>query len=489
MRASSYSRRSDSKGKRFDERSVEEQDSLNLRVAQHNHWDLPPSRMYRDNDLSASRHSTKERPDWQRLAKDLEAGLIDILIMYESSRAWRKLSDWVLLVDACRDNNVLMHITSHQRTYDLTQRRDRKTLIEEGVDSEDETEKTSERVKRAMEANRRQGRPHSRPAYGYAIEVDPANHREKVRVPVPEQAVIVREIITRVAKSEPISVIVKDLNLRGVDSPSVAQGLKPHPRSKGKALWSPAMIRKICTNEAYIGKRGLVDATWSAIVDKELFWKANNLLKDPGRKTTIPARGKHVLSFLGTCGECSEYLRRKGGQGPDRYTCSSDKGCVTIRMDWVDLFIDELVCNRLAKGDVFEQLTARNDKPLYAELEALRADHQEALDLRSKGKLSLMALSNEEERILPRIAELEQSLEPVAPPQAVEDLIRDARGDLKVIRARWSKLEVPAKKDVIRTLFASIRIMKTSVPGQTKTEEQIENMLRSRVKVAWVNEQ
>ncbi|MFC3982294.1 recombinase family protein [Streptosporangium jomthongense] len=494
MRAASYARRSDSKGKKHDERSVEEQDALNLRAAQSNHWDLPPTRMYRDNDLSASRYSTKERPDWLALEKELNSGQLDVLLIWETSRAWRKLSEWVLLVDTCRDNKVLIHVTSHGRTYDPTQRRDRKTLIEEGVDSEDETEKTSERVKRAMEANRQQGRPHSRPPYGYAIEVDPTNHRAKIRVPVPELAPIVHEIIRRVARSEPVSAIAKDLNLRGIDSPSVAQGLKPHPRSQGKPQWSPAMVRKICTNEAYIGKRGLVDATWPPIVEdegfEELFWKANNLIKDPERKTTKPGRAKYLLAFLGRCGVCNEYLTRMGGrEGPDRYKCYAATGCVTIRMDWVDAAIGEAICNRLAKGDVLEQLTTRDNKDLYAELEELRADHQTALDLRSRKKLSLLALSQEEERILPRIEEIEKALRPVTLPQCIEDLTKDAQGNLQIIRTRWNRLDIPAKKDVVRTLIESIRILKTTVPGQHKTDEQIDNMLKARVKVKWVNEQ
>ncbi|WP_248961281.1 recombinase family protein [Sphaerisporangium perillae] len=499
MRAASYSRRSDARGKRSDQRSVEEQDNLNLQVAQRNDWDLPPNRMYRDNDISASRYSSKERADWTRLHNTLVNGEIDVLILYETSRAWRKVYEWVPLVELCAENKVLIHVTSDRRTYDPNDDRDWETLLEDGIDSEKESRKISKRVRRAMDANKEQGKPHATPAYGYEIQIDPADHRTKIRVPVPEQAAIVKEVIRRVAQSDPITAIARDLNERGIPSPSVALGLNTEKRSKGKTpLWSPAMIRKMCKNVAYIGKREYVedgrtifaDGTWEPIVDEELFWKARNLLSDPTRKTTKPGRNKYLLGFLGTCDVCGSYLARMGGRDPYRYRCNADKSCVTIRMDWTDMFIGELVCQRLAKKDIYELLTRQDDadKARVVELEALRADHTTALDLRAKGKLSLLALSQEEERLLPRIAELEQALRPVTIPKALEDLTRDAQGNLQTIRARWAALAIPAKRDVLRTLFKSISIKKTKTPGQHKTGEQVERMLIERVAFEWLNE-
>ncbi|GLW07749.1 hypothetical protein Misp01_28790 [Microtetraspora sp. NBRC 13810] len=494
IKAASYSRRSDARGKRFDERSVEEQDELNSRAASTNGWDLSPDRMFRDNNISASRYSTKERPDWRRLEQTLESQVIDVLIVYETSRAWRKMHEWTALVELCAFNKARIHVTADNRTYDPNDDRAWTTLIEDGLDSEKESRKISKRVRRAMDANKQNGKPHSSPAYGYRIELDPNDHTKKIRVPVPEQVPIVGEVIERVASSDPLIAIAKDLNSRGIPSPSVAQGLKPHPRSKGPALWSPAMLRRICKNPVYIGKREadgiLVNGTWPAIVDEELFWKANNVLADPSRKTTKPGRVKYLLAFHGTCDVCGSYLARMGGREVNRYRCNGPKGCVTIRMDWVDLFIGELACHRLAKKDIYEILAKNDDnqKNLTTELESLRAEHKEALHLRAKKKISLIALSQEEERILPRVAELEAALRPVTLPKVLEDLMRDAKGDLATIRARWKALAIPAQRDVLRSLFKSISIRPTKTMGQHKTEAQIESMLRERIAHEWHNE-
>lgn len=494
INAASYSRRSEARGRRNDDRSVTEQDDLAIRAASTNGWDLPPSRMYRDNDLSASRYTTKERPDWTLLHKDLSTGTLDMLILWETSRAWRKLYEWAPLVELCADNKTLIHITADNRTYDANDDRDWAALMEDGLDSEKESRKIRKRVKRALDANRMNGKPHSPPAYGYRIEVDPTDYRKKIRVPVPEQVKNVIEVITQVGQSVPVAAVARSLNQEGIPSPSVAMGMAT-PRSKTTPLWTNAMVRKICTNFAYIGKLEcdgvLVDGTWPAIVEEELFYKAYNLLKDPKRRTTKPGSSKHLLTFLAQCDICKDSIRRMGGKKPDLYKCGSPESCVTIRMEWVDLYIEELTCQRLAKNDVYDLLTNRDEKhkQLATDLEALRAEHQQALELRAKGKLSLIALSQEEGRIFPLISQLESQLRPVTIPRVLDDLTREANGNVAIIRKRWAALEIPAKRDAIKTLFKSITIGKvvTQVWRYT-TEEQVERTLRERVSIEWANE-
>ena len=55
---------------------------------------------------------------------------------------------------------MLIHVTSHDRTHDPGQWRDRKTLLEDGIDAEGESEKTSQRVQRDVRARAASGKPH-----------------------------------------------------------------------------------------------------------------------------------------------------------------------------------------------------------------------------------------------------------------------------------------------------------------------------------------
>src|SRR6266511_1855852 len=106
LRAAIYDRVSDDR--RGDARSVGEQDEANRGAASAEAWTVVAT--YEDNDRSASRFATKDRT----------ARPVGSTCSCCGSRAGgdRKLGGWADLLDACQDRGVLVHITSHHRTYD-----------------------------------------------------------------------------------------------------------------------------------------------------------------------------------------------------------------------------------------------------------------------------------------------------------------------------------------------------------------------------------
>jgi site-specific DNA recombinase len=67
-----------------------------------------------------------------------------------------------LRVSMDRSAQVKIHVTTHNRTYDPSNGRDRRSLLEDAVDSEYESGKISARLKRAAAANAAPGKPHGR---------------------------------------------------------------------------------------------------------------------------------------------------------------------------------------------------------------------------------------------------------------------------------------------------------------------------------------
>lgn len=505
--AASYARRSKAWKKGLENKdSVEQQEYDHRQYAKEEGWDLPEHRFFRDNDISARKDTV--RKDWIRLNKEVDNQSFDILMLWESSRGDREVGDWINFLEKCQKNKVLIHVFTDERTYNLDNTSDWEVLATQGIRNQVEVRNTKKRTARHMQARARQGLPHSWAPYGY--EIYAISPKKNGRRPVYPEAGIVQEIIKRVAESDPLTAIVNDLERREVDCPSVSEAkrngqelpptIKRHGTEVARSFkWSTRMVRKICLNVAYIGKRQFttrtkdgneveetVDAEWEAIIDEETFWSANKLLSDPSRKTTKPGKAKHLLTYIAQCDECGTYMGRKKRREYERYQCNAN-GCTTIRMDWVDLFISELVCARIARPDVFKHLITHDNTKLHTELERLITEHREALDLRARGKLSLLALSQEEERILPRIKELERVLEPPTIPKALEDLRHDAIGNVGLIRSRWhsESFGVAAQKDVIRTLIESIRIVKATSSGKPK---DVEDVLRARVKVRWVGQ-
>ncbi len=81
---------------------------------------------------------------------DLESDTFgaDVLVLWESSRGSRKVGEWVTLIDWCEMRGVKIFVTTHERTYDPANGRDRRTLIEDATDSEYESYKVHKRVAR-----------------------------------------------------------------------------------------------------------------------------------------------------------------------------------------------------------------------------------------------------------------------------------------------------------------------------------------------------
>lgn len=412
-------------------------------------------RNYQD-EQSASRFAKKEREDWPRLLEDVENGNLDIVYLWETSRGSRKLGEWIDFLDLCRQNNVLIYVTTHRHSYDMTLRRDRKTLIEDGVDNEDESEKTSERVKRHLKANRENGMPHGICNYGYR-RVYAANRALLGQEP-DENAPLCREIITRAASGEPVSVITADLDARGIPGP-------------GGGIWYRRQVFRIATNVAYIGKirvdGELIDARWPGIVPEDVFWAAQHLLTSPGRKTTRPGRSKYLLSYLMTCGECGAALQAdtpRKRMVTYKYRCSSQPHCASVPMADADAFIVLAVRKKLSDPGFYKHLVSGSDERIVtarANAARLRAE----LDDWAAADISAHAYSIREAKLLPLIEAAERHAEELAVPLPLRELATPGAD----IQARWDAMPVAARRDVIRLLFPDLRLL----PGKSPAYQRI----------------
>jgi DNA invertase Pin-like site-specific DNA recombinase len=145
------------------ERSTTEQHAENEYAAVRRGVELlqPP---YVDQSISASRYTTKVRGDFLRLIDDLKEGRFgaEELWLWESSRGSRKVGEWVELIELCELRAVKIYVTTHDRLYDPANPRDRRSLLEDAVDSEYESAKISLRARRAQAAAAAEGRPNGR---------------------------------------------------------------------------------------------------------------------------------------------------------------------------------------------------------------------------------------------------------------------------------------------------------------------------------------
>ncbi len=348
-------------------RSVEQQNRAGSTAAQDQGWRV--AGRYPDPGLSASRFARRGRPEWSRLVTDIEAGRLDIVVMWASSRGGRELEEWARFLNACRKRSVRIFVTSEGRLYDLAIARDWKSLAEDGIDSAYDSEKISMNSRRGIADSVSRGEPTGRIPFGYTrrYELDPTRPKGKraIQVPHPDEAPIVREVIERIAADEAVSAILRDLDKRGITT-------------RAGAPWSrSAVTRLVLEGVVYIGKRRhngspLQDGDWPPIVDEDIYWRAVNVLSDPARKPQgggiRPGRARWLLSYIAECGVCGgplsmRHLPRSGGQTA-YYRCV--KGCVSAPVRWLDDMTTFAVVQVCSVPELYEVLTGGSDREASA---------------------------------------------------------------------------------------------------------------------------
>ena len=445
-------------------RSVSEQETESRAACQINGWTIEAT--YADNDISASRFTTKKRADWIKLVADLDAGKFDVLVLWEPSRGSRELTTWAALLDACRRRKVLVHVTSHQQTYDLSRPRDWRSLAEDGVDSAYESEKASQRIRRSMSANAIAGRPHGRTPYGYVRRYDPITKALVAQEIDPATAPIIREIVRRLAAAEPVIAVTRDLIARGVPSPA------------GKT-WTRQNLRRVALNSTYIGQREyageVYDGDWAPLVEVDVWYAARRILMDPQRTVTKPGRYKYLLSYIARCAICDEPLgaaRRKGGTA---YFCP--KYHVSAGVDWLDEIVLPIVLARLSDKKLMAQLAGGDDKAVLtarAEAATLRERLDGFRDAAAAGELTPASLAHVESRLLADIKAAQKKADGAAVPSVLRGLSGADDG-----AARFEALSIAGRRQVIAALRLEITLDRSVTRGRWSLDDY------DRVKIDW----
>jgi DNA invertase Pin-like site-specific DNA recombinase len=438
-------------------RSVAQQANEVRADAKREHWRVVAA--YEEPDRSASRFAKRERPQWTQLMDGLRAGQFDVVVLWEPSRGDRKLTGWSQFLDECRARNVLIHVTSHHHTYDLSNPRDWKALAEDGIDSAWESEKTSMRIKRDLADAAARGRPHGRLAYGYMRLYDVRTGKLDKQVPHPDQAPVAVEVITRIAGGDPVTAIWRDLNDRGVPS---ATGGK----------WARSTITHLVLDGVcYIGKRRhnggpLLDGDWPALVSEPVYWKAVSVLADPARKQMADKRGgirpgaaRWLLSYVAKCAVCGgplsvRHLARAGSTQVTYYRCLA--GHAIAPVEWMDHVVGEAVIAWASKPGVYEAVMAGDDSDANAARDELRAEQARLAQFEADaiaGRISSASFARIADGIEQRIAELDKRTEA----RAGHELLARVGSASKVnnVRACWAGMPLTARRRVVQALVAA----------------------------------
>lgn len=355
---------------------------------------------YVDNDISASRYSTKTRPAYTRLLAAIEAREVDAVAVYDVDRLYRRPAELEALIDLA-EHVVIASVQGDLRLDTSDGRAIARVLAAMAAKASDDT---SRRVKRAHLHLAQAGLPVGGGRRPYGFEVDRITHR-------PDEAARLREAATRLLAGDTLTAICTDWNARGVPT---AQGTR----------WETSALRRMLEAPRVAGLRAIRgevvgDAVWAPILDRGT-WEATRAVL-AARKVSMPdgwAARTYLLSGLLVCAACG----RRFGAAPSnsrgyryrRYACVKARGgcgTVGISADGADALVVDAVLARVAAGGPLEApVIDDGTDALVASLVAAEADLAALAGELAAGRLTVAAYGAASHAVTARIEDLRRQV-------------------------------------------------------------------------------
>jgi len=330
--------------------------------------------VYTDNDIPA--YSGRKRPRCAALSEAIGRRAVDVVVAWAPERLHRsprELEDFLELLErtGCAVETV------KAGTWDVSSSHGRLVARMLGAVSRAESERTGERVSRAHQQAKANGRWRGPIPYGMR-----ASNKPGLPEPDPEQTPIVLDIFTRTQRGDAMTKIASDLNTEGV-----------LPR-RG-AAWTHTRISRLIACPAPGGlvevDGELHDAAFAGIVTSEDWRSARAAVRR--RPCGERSRPREVLSLLGGILTCDEHgttcfaatrgtMKLYGASAPGRCFVSMSRRAA-------DEIITNLVIERLRLPDAAEVFRPHTDgDALDRQIAEHRHRREEIADLLADGLLS-----------------------------------------------------------------------------------------------------
>ncbi|MDD5470392.1 MAG: recombinase family protein [Sideroxydans sp.] len=282
MRCAVYTRKSSEEGLDQEYNSIDAQrDAGHAYIASQRAegW-IPVADDYDDPAFSGG---NMERPGLKRLMADIEAGKIDVVVIYKIDRLTRSLADFSKMVEVFERQGVSFVSVTQQ--FNTTTSMGRLMLNVLLSFAQFEREVTGERIRDKIAASKRKGMwMGGVPPLGYDVE----NRR---LVPNPQEAKLIRHIFTRFVELGSSTKLVKELKLDGVTSK--AWTTQDGKVREGKPI-DKGLVYKLLGNRTYLGelrhKEQWYQAEHLPIVDQTVWDSVHAILATNGRSRANATR-------------------------------------------------------------------------------------------------------------------------------------------------------------------------------------------------------
>jgi site-specific DNA recombinase len=298
VRCATYTRKSSDEGLEQDFNSLHAQREACAAYVQSQRnegWQLLPKH-YDDGGYSGG---NLERPALQQLLADIEAGAVDLIVVYKIDRLTRSLSDFAKLVELLDAHNA--SFVSITQSFNTTTSMGRLTLNVLLSFAQFEREVTGERIRDKIGASKKKGMWMG----GFVpLGYDAADRQLRING---AEAPIVRRIFDLYRTYKNVSAVAKTLKAEGIIS-------KRRPDAKGRGRggvpYSNGALFNILGNPLYCGKirhKALVYPGQHPAIISEDEWNETQAIRE-SRRVKAVARERNKNPLLGL-------LADEGGRG------------------------------------------------------------------------------------------------------------------------------------------------------------------------------
>lgn len=414
---------------------------------------LTAQRVFSDNDVSA--FSGRRRPAYSQLLDEIRSGAVSHVFAWAPERLHRsprELEDFLELLDR---TGVVVE-TVKAGTWDVSTSHGRLVARMLGAVSRAESERTGERVSRAHQQAKSQGRWRGPIPFGMRASDSPG-------LPEPDdlQAALVTDIYDRVLRGDALTRIAADLNRAG-----------ERPR-RGQA-WTHTGVMRLIASPALGGlievEGELRPAAFAGVVDAATWRQAHAALQSrPRGETRRPREKLTLLGGLLTCAEHGHVCFGGSAEHSPVYVANGPGRCyVSITRAAADDLITAVVINRLSRPDARQLFEPTANPAVAQEQQALRQRRDGITQLLGEGLLQSTAARPQLVAIADRLAALEQH---IAPAPVNDDLLRQPH-------ETWERLTQPQRRAVLRVLFDEITVRHGSRANGPRADP-------SRLSVEW----
>jgi site-specific DNA recombinase len=339
-----------------------------------------------------------ERPAFQRLLTDIDAGKIDVVVVYKVDRLSRSLLDFAKLMERFgAAGTSFVSVTQNFSTADAMGRLTLNMLMSF---AEFEREMIGERTRDKIAAQRRRGKwTGGSVPLGYSV----AGKRLVVN---DLEAVLVREVFSLYLQQRSTLAVARLLN---ESHRSTKRHVAANGRLREARSWTKADVTRVLRNPVYAGYMSshgeLYDGEHEPIVDRETFEQVRELIDGRSGPTKDHSRNAdYILRGLLQCARCGSAFTpastRKGRTEYRYYRCTKrDKegkeACPSAPLPAGA--IEEYVIERLREAVVAGSLASEVEASLK---ERLRARRKALLIERKRLPGQIAALSAEGKRLL-----------------------------------------------------------------------------------------